>query len=72
MQIEGLDEAKLEEYLEKNKITSMKGKVDDNNGNSAATKTKGRKPRTFKKHNEHLAGVLNEFNPELTTTRPKK
>jgi hypothetical protein len=48
----------------------MKGKVDDNTGNTSANKPKGRKSRVFKKHNEHVN--LDDYNPELTTSRPKK
>ena len=70
VQIEGLDEAKIEEYLENNKIASMKGKVGDNIDLSADSKKKGRKGREFKKHNKHVK--LDDYNPELTTSRPKK
>ena len=70
VQIDGLDEDKIEEYLKNNKIASMKGKVDNNNGNSMANKAKTRKSRVFKIHNEHVK--LDDYNPELTGTRPKK
>jgi transcription initiation factor TFIIE subunit beta len=71
VQIEGLDETKLEDYLEKNKITSMKGTVEKEKDDTS--KGKARKARVFKKHNQHLSGVLTEYDPEKKAqTRAKK
>jgi transcription initiation factor TFIIE subunit beta len=63
--VEGLDEAKIEEYLEKQGIASMK----DGLGNSLQILPHKRKQsargRQVKKHNVHLGGILNEYNPDL-------
>ena len=71
--MEGLDESKIEEYLDHKGITSMK----DEAGKAAAgllqkPKTAIRKSRTFKRLNEHLDGVLDEYNPELTAPSRRK
>ena len=64
--VDALDENKIEDYLEKQGIASMKDNHAANKDNMPApsrkTATKGRQS---KKHNDHLKGVLNEYNPDL-------
>ncbi|XP_045158809.2 general transcription factor IIE subunit 2-like [Mercenaria mercenaria] len=57
--VEGQDERKIEEYLEKQGITSMQD-VGIKAAPVQKRKKKGGK-RSFKKHNEHLAGVLQDY-----------
>jgi transcription initiation factor TFIIE subunit beta len=65
--VEGLDENKIDDYLEKQGIASMK----DAFANSIMHAKPGdkRKPsqrgRQVKKHNTHLDNLLNEYNPDL-------
>lgn len=57
--VEGQDERKIEEYLEKQGITSMQDM-----GIKAVAPTQKRKKggkRTFKKHNDHLQDVLKDY-----------
>jgi transcription initiation factor TFIIE subunit beta len=76
--VDGLDENKIEEYLESRGITSMKdsqtgSSSDKSLGIGLHKKSKERKRnRNFKKHNEHLGGLLNEYNPDLVAERRKK
>lgn len=64
--VEGLDETKIEEYLEKQGIASMKDAFANNKLTSQPVKRKqSTKGRQIKKHNDHLSGVLNEYNPDL-------
>lgn len=62
-----IDEGKIEEHLKKQGITSM-----DISGfrkvSSVPRRKKGNKARSFKKHNDHLSGVLQDY----TETPPKK
>lgn len=64
--VDALDENKIEDYLEKQGIASMK---DNNGANKDHLPAPGRKSTTkgrqSKKHNDHLKGVLNEYNPDL-------
>ena len=56
--VEGLDEKKIEEYLEKQGISSMQ----DMGSKKAITKRKKKGgKKTFKKHNEHLSHVLKDY-----------
>lgn len=76
--VEGLDENKIEEYLDSRGITSMRDGLsgtsnDKSSGAGLQKKPKERKRnRNFKKHNEHLDGLLNEYNPDLVAERRKK
>jgi len=60
--VDGLDEGKIEDYLGKQGITSMEAsgfrKVS-----SLPRRKKGNQKRSFKKHNDHLDGVLQDYNP---------
>jgi len=62
-----IDEGKIEEHLKKQGITSMEisgfRKVS-----SVPRRKKGNKPRSFKKHNDHLNGILQDY----TENPPKK
>ncbi|XP_033737336.1 general transcription factor IIE subunit 2-like [Pecten maximus] len=65
--VDGLDEKKIEEYLEKQGITSMQ----DTGLRKAAPiqkRKKGGGRKTFKKLNEHLEGVLEDYseNPKVS------
>ncbi|XP_005111936.1 general transcription factor IIE subunit 2 [Aplysia californica] len=59
--VEGLDEQKIEEYLNKQGISSM----DASGFRKVSTLPKRKKgkqqKRTFKKHNDHLEGVLQDY-----------
>ncbi len=68
--VDGLDEAKIEDYLEKKNITSMKGDTVSSFLLAKDSK-KTRKQRQFKRHNEHLDGVLQDYNPELSVASKK-
>ena len=61
--VEGLDESKIEEYLQKHGITSM-ANLDMKKGNAIQKRKKptSKKPRSFKKHNEHMADLLEDYN----------
>jgi transcription initiation factor TFIIE subunit beta len=64
--VEGLDETKIEDYLEKQGIASMKDAFANNIIQNAAKARKGPgKGRQVKKHNEHLGSLLNDYNPDL-------
>ncbi|KAK3804093.1 hypothetical protein RRG08_053157 [Elysia crispata] len=66
--VEGLDEKKIEEYLTKQGFTSMDA-TGYRKVSSLQKRKKGKqKPRTFKKHNDHLEGVLQDY----TETPPQK
>lgn len=72
--VEGLDESKIEEYLEHKGITSMKDEIGGKGGVGVPQKHKTaiRKSRTFKRLNEHMEGVLDEYNPDLAAPSRKK
>ena len=75
MPVEGLDESKIEDYLELKGITSMKDELAGQKGQgSAQQKSKQgiRKSRTYKKLNEHMEGVLDEYNPDMAAPSRKK
>ncbi|XP_053212256.1 general transcription factor IIE subunit 2-like [Panonychus citri] len=61
--VDGLDDAKIEEYLEKHGITSMKD-VGGKNSTPMQKRKKptSKKPRNFKKHNEHMGDILQDYN----------
>lgn len=63
--VEGMDESKIDEYLEKQGIASMKDAFANNKLQLQANKRKSHKGRQTKKHNEHLGNLLNEYNPDL-------
>lgn len=63
--VEGMDEAKIEEYLTGQGLTSMKDAFANNKISFQANKRKSNKGRQSKKHNEHLGNLLNEYNPDL-------
>jgi hypothetical protein len=61
-----LDETKIEDYLEKQGIASMKDAFANSKLSNQPIKRKAStKGRQIKKHNEHLSGILNEYNPDL-------
>lgn len=62
--VEGLDETKIEEYLEKQGIAQMKDTFAQKN-QIHIHKRKSHKGRQVKKHNEHLGNLLNEYNPDF-------
>lgn len=66
--VDGLDEAKIEDYLEKQGIASMKDAFGGQ-AMQAQSSSKQRKPtargRQVKRHNVHLDNLLNEYNPDL-------
>lgn len=65
VEVGGMDETKIEDYLEKQGIASMKD-LFANNRMQVTGKRKGAgKGRQAKKHNDHLNGLLNEYNPDL-------
>jgi len=60
--VEGIEEGKIEDYLEKQGITSMQ----DQGMRKAMPiqkrkKPTQKKPRSFKKHNEHMADILQDY-----------
>ncbi|ESO87811.1 hypothetical protein LOTGIDRAFT_127089 [Lottia gigantea] len=57
--VEGLDDKKIEEYLDKRGMTSMQ----DMSSHKVTPKRKkgSRKNKTFKKHNDHLDGLLEDY-----------
>lgn len=58
--VEGLDEGKIQDYLGKQGITSMEASGFRKVGILPRRK-KGNNKRTFKKHNDHLEGVLQDY-----------
>lgn len=58
--VDGLDDKKIEEYLEKQGISSMQD-VGLKKVSQIKRKKGGGKRKTFKKHNEHLDGVLEDY-----------
>ncbi|XP_048763551.1 general transcription factor IIE subunit 2-like [Ostrea edulis] len=58
--IDGLDDKKIEEYLEKQGISSMQD-VGLKKAVQIKRKKGGGKRKMFKKHNEHLEGVLEDY-----------
>lgn len=65
--VEGQDERKIEEYLDKQGITSMQD-VGIKKVAPVKKKRKGHVKRNFKKLNEHLDGVLEDYS-ELTAKK---
>lgn len=63
--VEGLDENKIEDYLEKQGIASMKDNHANKDQAPVHSRKQSNKGRQSKKHNDHLKGVLNEYNPDL-------
>ncbi len=66
---QGLNEAKVEEYLTNNLLTPMKGKVDDNMKNDIDNESKP-KNKKFKKHNNHIDNLV-DYNEELSILTKK-
>jgi transcription initiation factor TFIIE subunit beta len=62
--VEGLDETKIEEYLEKQGIASMKDGLANTQMLPIKRKQSAR-GRQVKKHNVHLGSILTEYNPDL-------
>jgi len=58
--VEGLDEGKIQDYLGKQGITSMEAAGLKKVSNLPKRK-KGNNKRQFKKHNDHLEGVLQDY-----------
>ncbi|KAK3597913.1 hypothetical protein CHS0354_042251 [Potamilus streckersoni] len=65
--VEGQDERKIEEYLEKQGIKSMQD-IGIRKIVHVQKRKKGNKHKNFKKHNEHLDGVLEDYS-EITNKR---
>ena len=63
--VEGLDEAKIDDYLEKQGIASMKDDLGAKAQTTAMKKKASARGRQSKKHNDHLGNLLNEYNPDL-------
>ncbi|CAL1544530.1 unnamed protein product [Lymnaea stagnalis] len=59
--VEGLDDQKVEEYLSKQGITSMEASGYKKVSSMPRRKKGKQKPRSFKKHNDHLDGVLQDY-----------
>lgn len=60
--VDGIDEQKIEEYLEKHGITYMQELAGKKNYLvQRRKKPTSKKPRQFKKLNEHMAGILEEY-----------
>ncbi|CAG5120494.1 unnamed protein product [Candidula unifasciata] len=59
--VDVLDEHKIEEYLNKQGITSMEASGYKRISSLPKRKKGKQKPRTFKKHNDHLDGVLQDY-----------
>lgn len=59
--VEGIDEMKIEEYLQKHGITSMNLEMKKGNAVQKRKKPTTKKPRSFKKHNDHMADILEEY-----------
>ncbi|KAH9491612.1 Transcription initiation factor IIE subunit beta [Bulinus truncatus] len=59
--VEGLDDQKIEEYLSKQGITSMEASGYKKVSSMPRRKKGKQKPRSFKKHNDHLDGVLQDY-----------
>ncbi|XP_014768961.1 transcription initiation factor IIE subunit beta [Octopus bimaculoides] len=59
--VEGLDEQKIEEYLEKQGISLMPDVGVKRTPIQKRKKLNAKKSRTFKKHNDHLQGVLEDY-----------
>ncbi|KAK3090699.1 hypothetical protein FSP39_013842 [Pinctada imbricata] len=60
--VEGLDEKKIEEYLEKQGITSMQDVgLKKMSANQKRKRTASRKNKNFKKHNEHLGDLMQDY-----------
>ncbi|XP_050397717.2 general transcription factor IIE subunit 2 isoform X1 [Patella vulgata] len=65
--VEGLDDKKIEEYLEKQGIASMQDVASHKVAPIQKRKKGSRKNKTFKKLNDHLDGLLQDY-----TENPKK
>ncbi|KAL8595585.1 hypothetical protein ACOMHN_025622 [Nucella lapillus] len=60
--VDGLDEAKIEEYLTRNGITSMQeAGIRKVSAVPRRKKGVGKRNNRFKKHNDHLEGVLKDY-----------
>ncbi|KAI8785531.1 general transcription factor IIE subunit 2 [Biomphalaria glabrata] len=59
--VEGLDDQKIEEYLSKQGITTMEASGYKKVSAMPRRKRGKQKPRSFKKHNDHLEGVLQDY-----------
>ncbi|GAB1606544.1 transcription initiation factor IIE subunit beta-like [Argonauta hians] len=63
--VDGVDEQKIEEYLEKQGISLMPDVGVKRTPIQKRKKLNNKKARSFKKHNDHLQGVLEDYS-ELT------
>ena len=63
--VDGMDENKIDDYLEKQGIASMKDAFANNTIQAQTSKRKTARGRLVKKHNLHMDKVLDEYNPEL-------
>jgi transcription initiation factor TFIIE subunit beta len=63
--VDGLDENKIDDYLEKQGIASMKDAFANNLTQAQPNKRKSARGRQVKKHNVHMNSVLDEYNPDM-------
>ena len=63
--VDALDEDKIDDYLEKQGIASMKDAFASKIQNVATKKKGSARGRASKKHNDHLGNLLNDYNPDL-------
>lgn len=63
--VDGMDETKIDDYLEKQGIASMKDLFASNRMQVTGKRKGSGKGRQVKKHNDHMGGVLTEYNPDL-------
>jgi len=61
----GMDETKVDDYLEKQGIASMKDVFAANRQQVSGKRKARQSGRQVKKHNDHLGGLLAEYNPDL-------
>ena len=61
----GMDETKIDDYLGKQGIASMKDAFAASRMQVTGKKKNSNKGRQVKKHNDHLGSLLNDYNPDL-------
>ncbi|CAF0709200.1 unnamed protein product [Brachionus calyciflorus] len=61
--VDGLDETKIDEYLENKGITSMKDGLEVKEQVQYGKKKPSQRGRQSKKHNDHLGSLLTEYDP---------
>jgi transcription initiation factor TFIIE subunit beta len=63
--VDGLDENKIDEYLENKGIASMKDGLENKIQAPVGKKKPSQRGRQSKKHNDHLGSLLTEYDPTL-------